>query len=328
MDNLFKYAKKELSQDAFLAWMLSNADKRNSDKVERKVALDFISFLLKKDITDVSTVELHPQWNHIDIVAEITTESGSTFNIFIEDKTTSKEHSNQLETYSDKIKKGYKNSENYKFFYKTDLIEDEERNRVDNSDGWRIVEFEGITSFWNKYIDCPNIIISMYSKRIMQINEALHTTDIPLPNNDREIEMLAWKGYFKNEIIPKIQSKCNAYVVRTNYSYMALIVKTKGSDREDTIPYLEIRDRNCAEGHFKALVLTYGMSEKKVRCKEFDKIVKINEKLHDTVFINSRGNSTKQVLTTNSIKINDNKRFLIELKNSINCYLSIMSKLG
>lgn len=327
MDNLFKYAKKELSQDAFLIWMISNADKKNADTIERSVALDFISFLLGKVITDVNTVELHPQWEHIDIVAEITAESGSKKYIFIEDKTTSNEHSNQLKTYSGKIEKKYAHSEIYKLFYKTDFIEDDERIRVGSSGGWHIVEMDEIASFWSKYVNCPNMIISMYSQRIMQINEALHTTSLPSINSDCEISMLAWKGYFKNAVIPKIHSKCNAYVVKTSYSYIALNVKPKGTGREDLIPYLEIRDRDCAERTFKSLVLTYGMSEKKERCKEFDKIIKINADLPDSVFKISRRNSTKQVLTMKSVSASDNDQFLDVLNKSIDCYLSIMNEL-
>lgn len=43
MENLFKYAKKELSQDAFLLWVLSHAC--SEDKAMRELARNFISFL-------------------------------------------------------------------------------------------------------------------------------------------------------------------------------------------------------------------------------------------------------------------------------------------
>ena len=76
MENLFKYAKKELSQDAFLLWVAANINAEEKDL--RTVARKFIVFLsgrrLKEE--DIERVELHPQWNKIDIFLDVILRSG------------------------------------------------------------------------------------------------------------------------------------------------------------------------------------------------------------------------------------------------------------
>ena len=329
MINLFEFAKKELSQDAFLLWILSNANNRNQNKEEKAAhdaAVDLISFLTGKRDFTIEKVTLDPQWNHIDIVAEVMLIDGSVFNIFIEDKTTSKEHSNQLAEYNSDIdsSKKYAAAENYKLFYKTDLIDTEERQRVMNA-GWTIIELKAIAGFWAKYLDSDNLVISMYAHRVMDIYDALQTSSLPSKIDDREIEMLTWKGFFINRIMPVIAPDCTAYVVKTSYKYEALIIKPKSVDKNTNCPYLEIRDRDCAGGKFKALLLTYGMAESKQRCKEFEPILKANAGIPGTLFKKGKDNCRKQVLTMNPVKVKNADDFEKQMKNALDTYLKIMN---
>lgn len=96
--NLFDFATSELSQDAFIAWLLAWADKKytETDKNLHTCAVNFVRELLGKDIDfDVETVNVKTQWNHIDVIAEV----NGDFLILIEDKTGTSEHSNQLKRY-------------------------------------------------------------------------------------------------------------------------------------------------------------------------------------------------------------------------------------
>jgi hypothetical protein len=99
--NLFNFATSELSQDAFIAWLLAWADKKYAeiDKNLHACAVNFVRELLGKDIDyDVETVNVKTQWNHIDVIAEVNAVNGGFF-ILIEDKTGTSEHSNQLKRY-------------------------------------------------------------------------------------------------------------------------------------------------------------------------------------------------------------------------------------
>ncbi len=324
MENLFKYAKKEVSQDAFLIWVISNYN--CNDLVMKDISINFVKFLIKDPNITINSVIVKPQWNHIDIVADLETDRGS-ISIFIEDKTTGKEN-NQLNRYNEKIKetKKYENRESKKLFYKTDIIEEDERERIKEAN-WEIVELDCIKKFWEKYIDCKNIIVSMYAKRISQIVEALRTSDIPCDPKDRDLEMLMWKGFFNNYIIPNIKNECSPYVSTAIYSYTYLTIKPKGKN-EEKIPFIEIRDRDCLNKKFRALILTHGMPEEKnKRCEEWDKIIKINESEKDSPFKKGRKNATKQPLATEKCEVKNKEDYLNKLKNCIDVYKNIIKKL-
>jgi len=108
--NLFDYATSELSQDAFITWLIQWADKKYQkvDKYLNYCAISFVQELLeKKSDFSINKVEAGRQWNNIDIWALI----NEKYFIVIEDKKGTKEHSDQLNRYSQTAKEHYKNSD-------------------------------------------------------------------------------------------------------------------------------------------------------------------------------------------------------------------------
>lgn len=110
-NNLFRYATKELSQDAFICWLCSYAleDADNSDAELIRCGHMLVSEFLKKDnveiddINDVILKDVQKQFGQIDIL--LTAEySGEVFKIIIEDKINSSEHDDQLNKYKSKFK--------------------------------------------------------------------------------------------------------------------------------------------------------------------------------------------------------------------------------
>lgn len=325
MQNLFKYAKKELSQDAFLLWLLSNAC-NNDDEITRETSLTFISFLTDEKDLEIKGIKLWAQWSKIDICAEIKTKKG-LIPIFIEDKTTSEEH-NQLDKYSDVISRYYNDKKVYriyKLYYKTDIIEEAERYRVETA-GWKIIELEDIKSFWESYKTSTNLIIYMYANRIVEICTALSTRFLPSKIDDREIEMFAWKGFFNNYIVPEIKEFCSIIVKKTYYEYVILMIRPLGRMKEN-IPYMEIRDRDCLNGKLRSLILTYGMSGRRERIKDWEKIIEINKTIAESPYKQGKGNSTKQVLVTDDIAVDSSTDFLEKIKRCIDIYLKILKQL-
>ncbi len=113
--NLFDYATSELSQDAFLLWLLNWANPFDQQKIvlnyEQKclheAAQGFVRMLLDMP-TDwpINSVKCYKQKYNIDVLAVV----NGQYALIIEDKTDTKEHGKQIATYTEALKK----DENFK----------------------------------------------------------------------------------------------------------------------------------------------------------------------------------------------------------------------
>jgi len=108
--NLFKYATKELSQDALICYMLEWADDKFKDQniKSHEVGVKLLDafFAKYKDIVKPEnyTVEIKRQYKDIDVLCIINEE----YYIIIEDKTNTSHHDNQLDKYYNLIYKDLK----------------------------------------------------------------------------------------------------------------------------------------------------------------------------------------------------------------------------
>lgn len=104
--NLFDYATSELSQDAFLCWLLKwgEAGLHSVDQELHRVATRFIHkvFSLHNRSLDetIHQVRIIRQFKGLDVLAII----NEKYAILIEDKTFTSEHSGQLERYLEEVK--------------------------------------------------------------------------------------------------------------------------------------------------------------------------------------------------------------------------------
>lgn len=101
--NLFNYATSELSQDAFLLWLLdwANPIYEEADSELHKVAQVFVRKMMSMpEEWQIKTVKCHKQKYHIDVLAVINEE----YALIIEDKTATKEHGKQISKYSQCLK--------------------------------------------------------------------------------------------------------------------------------------------------------------------------------------------------------------------------------
>jgi len=104
--NIFDISTKELSQDAFITWLLLWADNTNAsfDINLNKCAAELITELIKKEIPNfneqIITVRAGRQWRNIDVWAEV----NNKYAIIIEDKTYTGQHSGQLRRYKETTK--------------------------------------------------------------------------------------------------------------------------------------------------------------------------------------------------------------------------------
>ena len=116
--NLFKFATSELSQDAFILWLLEWANPKcaTEDKALHETAQEFVRLLLNNKDLIIKSVNTKRQKNHIDVFAIV----NEKYAIIIEDKTDTSEHNNQLERYEKWVteQKEYSALETHIVYYK------------------------------------------------------------------------------------------------------------------------------------------------------------------------------------------------------------------
>ena len=103
--NLFDYATSELSQDAWLCWLLAHVGRADATGL-REAAHDFVASawnalrptepIVRDDIA--GPVKVVRQWNRVDVLAELAVRGRPTV-LLLEDKTTTTQHSEQLARY-------------------------------------------------------------------------------------------------------------------------------------------------------------------------------------------------------------------------------------
>lgn len=116
--NLFRFATKELSHDAFVAWLLNWADPKYKDADEElwRCGTNLIKrFMQKPDIgLTIDTLEVHCQRKNIDVYCRV----NGSHSFIIEDKIRSSAHSDQLKRYLEAVQKDYPNDKVYSVYYK------------------------------------------------------------------------------------------------------------------------------------------------------------------------------------------------------------------
>ena len=168
MKNLFDYATKELSQDAFLRWFLDN-DIDNSGKL-------LLSKFTGLKSTKITKIETQGQVHKIDILVSFYHE-GQKHYLVIEDKVDSFEHNDQLNKYRNLITKIVSNSgENIKthfIYYKPRPLTEEEPQPVIKDNEWVGFGIEEIYSFFKNYVGHNNLIIDSYAQYISDLHTKL-----------------------------------------------------------------------------------------------------------------------------------------------------------
>ncbi|MYF00277.1 MAG: hypothetical protein F4234_08925 [Gammaproteobacteria bacterium] len=139
--NLFDYAKSELSQDAFLCWLIEWADIKYQkvDSVLHRTATEFLKSIgrkfdnnpLKEAVT--LQVEIEQQYKYIDVLVRIKI-GDQTYVLVIEDKTDSTARKGQLEQYRETIKKEYPESNLLLVYLKTGEILPEAKREAEKNE--------------------------------------------------------------------------------------------------------------------------------------------------------------------------------------------------
>lgn len=310
MENLFNYATKELSQDAFLMWLMANYN-CEEDKQLKDASRKFICKLFEINNVDINendilNVEVYPQENKIDIYAIIDVQDKGKYGVFIEDKTSSFEH-NQLVKYNKKVE-NIKNNDKLdhvlKIFYKSHLIDNEERKRI-NDAKWKEFSFDKIYNFFIEYKDANNIILSQYSKYLEKLYLDSNNKEKPNDNN-----INAWESYFRNVIKLNIDDISDSWIVEERrYHYVYMGIRYKGHCNEE-IPFLELRSKDLINNKFTIRFLL----PKNTKEENVDKF--IND-INGCLKLLKIKKYTKQIAKYKEDKIELNTKNIIEITRKV-----------
>ncbi|RFS32249.1 hypothetical protein D9K80_14855 [Acinetobacter cumulans] len=210
--NIFKYATKELSQDAFIFWLLDHANPKykNLDENLKKCALDLIAefFRLENKVmpSNIEEFSLFKQYKNIDILLKI-----NNYNIIIEDKTGTKSHGDQLIRYRNIIVSEVGEENVLAIFFKT---HDQSSYKKELGEGFKVFSRENLISILNLYKDISSDIFNNFKDYILEIEEEVNAFIFKNEWNNKN-----WIGFFK--YVQKELNRGNwGYVPNQNGGFM------------------------------------------------------------------------------------------------------------
>lgn len=137
--NIFHYAKSELSQDAFISLLIAWFD--SDDEELREISKDFINSLYKEytkkfsekndNLLNIQSIKIKQQHFKIDVYFEIECQNRDIVAFIIEDKIWTEPHSKQLKRY---VKNVFNQS-------KKDVKKDSRRKAIDEKNIVKIRQF-------------------------------------------------------------------------------------------------------------------------------------------------------------------------------------------
>lgn len=195
--NIFSFATSELSQDAFLAWLCSWAKPEliANDAALNSCAQSFIKMFFDKcgkTCPDIKTIRIQKQYDGIDVLCIV----NEQYYIIIEDKTNTKEHSNQLERYASAIRDKERVEEDniLKIYLKTS---DQSNYHNIREQGYEPVKREDILSILK---DCKsnNQILLDYRERLEWIDAEFK--QYKSINKDSELwgSFITWMDFYQD----------------------------------------------------------------------------------------------------------------------------------
>lgn len=306
MKNLFEFATKELSQDAFLRWLFENYDCENKDV--RKVAYKLLNSFTKLELQDgdICNLKTYSQFYKIDVVISFEY-NDKVYIIAIEDKTFSREH-NQLKAYNEvlneKLCELNPDEKEYfvnKIFYKIDIPSDEDIKACEEAK-WEYYFIEDIYNLFSEVCYTQNDILEDYKKHISFTRTRVNNIS---EKSMQEWDKLEFRTYFIKDIIKYINEKYGKeYWIKNGFldgwhSYVSIVLKKQFQNTKYGMS-LEIVARP-SQGYFTILIRAIKIEEN----MEKEVSYKIRKILHNII---SLKNNQKYINLKNTTSKSSNKK--------------------
>lgn len=113
--NLFKWATSELTQDAFICWLIEWAKPESKEEQLSQIALKLVEEISDIKASEIEKLEVKRQYKNIDILVVINDKKA----ILIEDKVHTKNHGNQLVRYAELLEEEFERDNISLVYFKT-----------------------------------------------------------------------------------------------------------------------------------------------------------------------------------------------------------------
>lgn len=339
MKNLFDFATKELSQDAFLRWLFENYN--CEDREVREVCKTlFNSFTNNQlDFNKITDLRTDAQWKKIDVSIWFKIENVEHL-IVIEDKTESKEHNNQLVNYyngviehnnywakysskkqkqieREKIRYLSNNGNFYKIFYKTSYVGNHEKDVITKKYGWKFYDIDDIFELIGNY-RVENLILKNYIEHINSIYK-FRLRELP----PSKWNLVGWHSFFDEYNVKENLDKYSIDRFHNSYYYMKVGLIGKCNK----LPTLEIRGLNDKK-ELKIILNIYDAIESSITKEKIDEWL---EKFKKAGFKRNKRitnyEKVKEICFYKDLNlIEDTEQFIVnKIDKACDIYYSIMS---
>lgn len=151
--NIFDFATKELSQDAFLCWIFSwgKQEYENDNSELHQFAKRMLFDITKKN--DLILEEISRQQKHIDILLKLKDPEDQKYAVIIEDKIGTQEHNEQIATYIKEIAPSYEKNI-FIVYFKTGFTSNQEKRYL--KERYPQIVIYDHNEIYNKFQNCPN----------------------------------------------------------------------------------------------------------------------------------------------------------------------------
>ena len=205
--NLFEFATKELSQDAFLCWLISwaNPAVKNHDQALHECGRAFLNSLFEaakeQAPNEIVRLKVHRQNDHIDLWVEIDEGEKKTI-ILIEDKVGTGNHSDQLKNYKTKLTNRFQEARLICIYFKTF---DQSNFEAIHEAGYHTFNRTMLLKTLEPYRDLSNAILQDFIGRMSNVEQWVATFNSTCLG---EWDHLHWVGLYQalqaSEKFPKL----------------------------------------------------------------------------------------------------------------------------
>lgn len=294
--NLFKFATSELSQDAFICWMLSWAKPEYKDVDNNlhqcgvKLIESFFAKHGKSLSSPIDEIEVIKQDSYIDVLCII----NKKYVVLIEDKTGTKSHGSQLKRYLAEIKnRSYEEDNILPIYFKT---RDQANYKNIEKENYKVFlrdDFLEILNFGNK-LGIDNAIFQDFRKHLQDISDAVESyLVLPVEN----WHWNSWIGFYLR--LQKELTKGNwDYVPNPSGGFLGFWWGFQGD--ETCQQYLQLEQRK-----FCIKIKVKNKADRKILRNKWYKLAK--EKFVDFEKPSRFGSGTYMTILVNKeyIKVND-----------------------